>query len=314
MFYQSSSGIALDRNAKRQGAKRQPALPSRGYVVFEGRDGTTIESGFLVATENEEEFRTIESVRITDGTATAQVESIRKGRDANVPAGAISEIVQPRVGVDSVYNPEPTTGGRDRETDAELRARLDRTRRKEGRLVHRLLDIEGVRDVYLDYNDQNSEVDGLPPHCIAPIVWGGDEEEIAQTIMQYKSAGIRSYGEIEVEVPDTKEKTHTIGFSRPEAVPIYVRATVTGEVDYEAIRTRIISFIGETDEDGTEYDGLGINENLIYFQLVHQIGGSAGIINADIEWSTDGVNYHKNDIEIGRTQYATTDWQMVVVE
>lgn len=312
-FYQTADGVSLDKNAHRQGFSRQPEIKARGKVIIEGDDGTRIDAGFIVGTPNEVNFVTTEDVRINGDSVEVEVEAIEAGQDGNVPAGAISEIVTPIVGVSSVVNPEPTSGGRDRETDAELRERIRRVREVEGRLVLQLLDVEGVRDVYLDYNDSSDEVNGLPPHSIAPIVWGGDEEEIAQTIARYKSAGIRSFGDVEITVTDSKTRDHIIGFSRPTVKEIYVKVYVEGSVTPEEVRTAIIAYIGGQDEDGTEYDGLGINEDVIHFRALHEIGKIGSVTNATLEWSTDGSNYHMDDIEIARTEYATTDWQKVDV-
>ncbi|KAB8139257.1 hypothetical protein F9U64_01135 [Gracilibacillus oryzae] len=312
-FVETSEGVALDRNAKRQGATRQQALFARGLLTITGEDNTVINSGFLVETARKIQFQTTETATIVNGSVNVPIRALERGVDGNVEANSITDIVTPRVGVNSVTNSEATSGGREKETDLAFKRRLDRTKKAENRLVFQLLNVEGVIDAFLYENVTMEELNGLPKKSIEPLVWGGNDQEVAQTILRYKAGGMQSFGETYVEVTDSKQQPQMIGFTRPEEVDVYVNATITGNVDLDAVRTKIIEYIGGRDEDGTEYDGLGINDNVIIFQVATHAGTVAGVEDAVIQVSIDGIDYNSNNIVINRKQRAVTDWEKVVV-
>ncbi|SFL81039.1 baseplate J/gp47 family protein [Salibacterium qingdaonense] len=314
-FVETSEGIALNRNAKRQSARRMQPLRSTGSIEITGEEDTVVDSGFVVETSRSIRFRTTESVTISSGgTVTADIEAAERGQQGNVNAGDITEIVNPSPGIDSVTNPEATSGGRDRESDEELRERLDRTRSEENRLVFNLLDVTGVRDVYLDSNETNTTSDGIPPKSIEPVVWGGAEQDVVETIMRYKSGGIQSFGDTQVTVQDSKGRDQAIGYSRPNIVDVYVNITLSGSADQDAIRANIIEYIGGQDADGTEYDGLGIKEDVIAFQALMSAGRDSSAEDITIELSTDGSTYSYDNITINQREYARTDADKVVFQ
>lgn len=63
---------------------------------------------------------------------------------------------------------------------------------------------------------------GRPAKSFEIIVEGGDDTEIAQAIFDSKPAGIQTYGNTSEVIVDQYGKSHTIYFSRPTVVPIYI--------------------------------------------------------------------------------------------
>src|SRR5699024_2421374 len=124
-FFDTAEGVNLDRTAVNNiGIVRRPAEKSIGTATFEGDEGSVIPEGFIITTGDDIPFETTEESEI-DGTGESEVpiQAIEPGTVGNVPAGTITEIINPIVGIDSVINQEGTTGGRDEETDEEFRAR-----------------------------------------------------------------------------------------------------------------------------------------------------------------------------------------------
>ena len=84
---------------------------------------------------------------------------------------------------------------------------------------------------------------------------------------------------------------------------------------YKRIRTDIIKYIGGLDEDGNEYTGLSNGKNVIFLSLLKIIYQTNGI--DDINALNIGINPDDkppmNNVEIGRTQVAVTDFEKVVV-
>jgi hypothetical protein len=65
-------------------------------------------------------------------------------------------------------------------------------------------------------------------------VYGGGaetEQEIAETIWNAKDAGIEAFGSTSKTVTDSQGIDHTVGFSRPTEVPIYMELTVSANED-----------------------------------------------------------------------------------
>ena len=303
-YVSSAEGVSLDRKCQDIGIMRQLATRATGTIQFSGADGTQIFEGFEVQTATGIVFRTTTATTISGGLALAEIEAVVPGASGNVGAGAISRMVRPQAGVTGVTNPDPTSGGRDTETDAQLRERYVRSVSKPGgasaaAIEAALLDIEGVLDAVVRQNVtlETDPATGIPPKAIAPIVWGGDADEIADTLYTVKPAGIQCWGEDEVhEITDSRGVTHTIGFNRPDLVTVNVSATLT-------VDTAIFPPDGD-DQVGAAIEGylsgLALGEDVIYTRIISRIHSVPGII--DIPTLT--VNGGTGNIAIAKTAVA----------
>lgn len=283
---------------------RQLATRATGTIQFSGADGTQIFEGFEVQTATGIVFRTTTATTISGGLALAEIEAVVPGASGNVGAGAISRMVRPQAGVTGVTNPDPTSGGRDTETDAQLRERYVRSVSKPGgasaaAIEAALLDIEGVLDAVVRQNVtlETDPATGIPPKAIAPIVWGGDADEIADTLYTVKPAGIQCWGEDEVhEITDSRGETHIIGFNRPDLVTVNVSATLT--VDAAIFPPDGDDLVGAAIEG--YLSGLALGEDVIYTRIISRIHSVPGII--DIPTLT--VNGGTGNIAIAKTAVA----------
>jgi len=196
-----------------------------GKVLFSGTDRTQVFQGFNVQTATGIVFRTIEAGEIINGSVLLDVEAIEPGITGNVGAGLINKVVSSLSGLTSVSNPEATLGGRDTETDAQLRDRYIRSVAKPGgasnaAIEAALLNIDGVVDAIVRQNEtmELDAITGIPAKSIAPIVFGGDAADITSTLFEVKPAGIQCWGDITHTIPDSHGNDHYIGFTRPETV------------------------------------------------------------------------------------------------
>lgn len=110
--------------------QRQAGNYAAGNVVF-SRTGTTgtvdIPAGTIVSTTSGAKFTTTAAGQITNGNTQSGSISVlanEVGTSYNVPAAAISIIVTPVTGVETVTNSTSTTGGLNAETDDEYRIRF----------------------------------------------------------------------------------------------------------------------------------------------------------------------------------------------
>lgn len=132
MFPQTALGEYLEMHAAQRGLSRKSAVPSAGTLVF-GRSGTLpydilIPKGTVCAVSGEDgpRFETVQEITLPAGTQTVQGPAVSQqgGKESNAAAGAVTLLLTPPAGVETVANPQPFTGGTDGETDEELRKRL----------------------------------------------------------------------------------------------------------------------------------------------------------------------------------------------
>ncbi|MCG7318001.1 baseplate J/gp47 family protein [Brevibacillus laterosporus] len=322
-FVDTAEGVSLERVGKYIGIKKRSSLPAKGEVVLRGEPGTVVPSGFLVGTEADTIFETKQALTF-DETRTGKVEvvAIEPGTKGNVPAHTIVKIVNPIAGVSEVINPESTSEGRDAETDVEFRKRYDDSVSKIGAstldaIQAALLDTPGVRSVLVEHNDTMAYINDRPPKSVEAFVYGGEDEAIANVILNTKSGGIQAYGTTVREAKDIGGNIHNIGYTRVKDSPIYIKVALQTTVKFpidgkEKVRMQIIRYIGGQDEDATEFLGLGIGEEVIYSKVIHYIHNVQGIEDVQLELSQDGINYSKENIKIIRA-VAKTDWKKVVV-
>ena len=119
-FADTSYGEYLTMLAKQYGVIRKEATKAIGVLTVKGTG--TIYAGATFATENGIQFVATENTDIKEN-GQINIEAVTAGNTGNVDAETIKVISMSIPGINSVINSEPTTGGYDEETDAEL---LDR--------------------------------------------------------------------------------------------------------------------------------------------------------------------------------------------
>ena len=229
----NASGANLSSLVQLNGITRLSSEAGVVTLICTGTDDTVIPSGSLVTNAQRTIYYSIdESVTISGGTATATATATATGATESL-SGTLTTIVNPISGWNSVINTEDAEIGRNIETDEELRTRRDNSTLAPSQSVvesiyGNLADIEGVEfaRVYVNETDETDER-GIPSHSIAPIVVGGDDETIAETIFNRKSAGIKSFGNTLVTVVDSQEFSYPISFIRPTDVDIYLTVNIT---------------------------------------------------------------------------------------
>ena len=296
-FIDTATDRDLDKVVKYVGIQRRAAVPASGEVEFEGEEGIEVPENFLVETEDGVQFFTAESINI-DGPTKCPVEAIEPGVAGNVQPGTITEITNPLPGLDSVNNPEETSGGLDTETDPELRDRyMESVAIAGGSTVHgilgRLLDTDGVRGAEVRMNtNMDDKLDGpwtLPPKSVHCIVLGGEDEDVADTIFEAKPAGIESFGDESVMVLDLSGHYHGINFSRAEVVEVELDVSIWTDEEFpedgkDKIKKALIQYIGGEDEEGNIYAGLNLGKYVKNSQMIKEIYRAVdGIRDVEVE-------------------------------
>lgn len=265
-----------------------------GFVVtFAGDDGKQ-EQPILVEDINtliNGGAVTITITETTPGEYQAQVncQAITTGPTiAN--ALTLTVIDNPVSGLTRVFNPEDAVIGRNIETDAEAR-----NRRRNRLQISLAGPLEAIRSALLKLNDDTgaielesvvlfenitiiTDVRGIPPKAFEAFVYqaGGAtarDQEIADAIWASKPAGIESHGDVSKTATDSQGLPHTIKFSRPDEVDIYLILDLTVDSNYPAD--------GDAQVEAVMVawgNALGVGQDVIVFPaLVAQLDNISGI-------------------------------------
>ena len=208
----------------------QAQITEEGFTVT--ADGDTL----TISCDSERKSNTLSlSENLTTKTVSCLVtfHSEEYGKIV-LPAGSITEIVTTVVGFESCTNLSSPTYGRLRETDIEFRqSYLQKIASRSTMMLESIVAgiLENVENVQSasGYENDSSETDeyGRPPHTIEMVVDGGSDVDIAAQILKNKAAGIGTYGDVVVDVPDMFGGVIKVRFNRPENVYVWLKINVS---------------------------------------------------------------------------------------
>ncbi len=243
-----------------------------------------------------------------DESTPVAVESVQTGP---IPALAytLTDIVNPVSGWDAVSNLTDADAGLDEETDAEFRVRRLAALQGLGNATPDairgdLLIVEGVLSVTVFENGTDvTDGGGRPPHSIECLVDGGATVDIAQAIWDSKAGGIATFGGVSDAATDNQGTSHTMNFSRPTDIDIYLDITLTVDGDYPAdgdAQVEAAVLLYATD--------LLIGEDVIvYPYLVGSFQDIPGILTVVIDIGTSPAPSGDANIAIAETERAKFD-------
>lgn len=93
------------------------------------------------------------------------------------------------------------------------------------KIISHVLAVDGVADVFGAQNVTNiTDANGLPPHSFEIVVYptAGLEDAIGLAIWNSQPAGIEPWGTTSVTIEDTQGVEHSIGYSVPEEIEIFI--------------------------------------------------------------------------------------------
>ncbi|MEG1562542.1 MAG: baseplate J/gp47 family protein [Bacteroides sp.] len=321
-FIDTAVGHSLYNLGRTIGLKLLGAQKSVGYLTFTGDSGTEVPEGYLAETVAGMQYITLRSGVITNGTVILPASSVIPGPDSNTAENTIHIITNPKSGITSVTNAKPFDGGRNTETDTEFRERYYLSVDFAGgvnidAIVAEIYEsVEAVIAVTGDENDTDGvSSHGLPPHSIEIVAYGGLDEEIATAIYKRKAAGIQTFGNTSVDVISTTGTIHSIRFSRPTPVNVWIKVynLVTDKTfpldGVERIKQCLVAYVGANTRGG-----LNIGQTVVCITLPTEVLKVLGVVDFDLQISSDGSNYSQNNIMIATREKAVTDESMVMVK
>ena len=156
------------------------ATRAKSRIQITASTETTIPQAWGVETVDGKKFVTLnaEDLKIQKGKTELDVISLNVGKENNVNVGQITKMTSIISGISSVTNTLPAVGGKDKETDTELRERyLKRIDRKssfttEG-IKNYILENTNVQKCQVIENDTDlTDSDGRPLTHMKQSVWG----------------------------------------------------------------------------------------------------------------------------------------------
>lgn len=230
VFAQTSSGEYLEKRCVEFGIYRKDGTKATGQVTFTGSNGVLIPIGTTIQTLGGLQFKTLADVTITNNTVIANIEASNIGNAYNLPSSTIIQLPVQIVGVTSVNNANPTTGGTNIETDTELLSRLllkVQTPATSGNMGHYKLwatEVNGVGDAIVipTWNG---------PGTVKVIILDSNKHTPTKTIIDNVIANIESYRPIGA----------TVTVQGAIEVPININATLqlASGADINTVKTQI---------------------------------------------------------------------------
>jgi len=229
-------GNGLSSVVKINGIKRESPSNSTSEQLIVGEAFTPIVNGMVGDGANT--WALPASVIIPFGGSITVTATCMTTGAIQAAADTITRILTPTRGWQSTNNASAATVGAPVEADPQLRQRQTTSTALPSKsifdgTVGAVENLPGVTKVQPYENDTGTtDGNGIPAHSIAFVVEGGDDTQIAQTILLKKGPGCRTYGSTAVVVLDVNGIEKTIYFSRPVIQTIGVQVNMTALANF----------------------------------------------------------------------------------
>ena len=223
-----ATGSWLEQRVAYAGLMRRGA--SYSYlrsVILTGEPNTHLYSGIVVSDQNKVRWVLTSDIQLdSNGSGRADFRSEQLG-SFNLAKNTTLTIETVTLGLTNAVTLENAEVGVEEETDAQLRERFLFSRTKNAQnsaeaitaKIAALSDIKQVR--VLENNTAQLDALGVEPHSLDVIVYGGDDEEIANVIYQNKGAGVGLQGNTLINLKKDGE-TRPIRFDKVSLVDIQI--------------------------------------------------------------------------------------------
>ena len=267
-----ASGIFQDALGSIYFLTRKTAQPTTVTCQLTGLQGTVIPLGSLIQNADGYKLASIEAVTIgADGNATAEFQTLESGPIA-IGEETCTKIITVIAGWDTVNNSAAGVPGQLIETRQEFEKRrvLSVAKNSHGSrlsLQGAVSALDGVVDcLVLENKNKYSMVKQgvyVGSHSVAVCVYGGNEDDIAETIYNKLDAGCGTYGNTSVSYTSEDGVVNTYQIERPTPTNVYVNVTInktnsTSEDVVNQVKKAIYDdFLGNDPNSGNVRRGMG---------------------------------------------------------
>jgi len=304
-----ATGDRLTAMCRETGTNRKAATASRALMTVTLAAGTYGVGALVVHVQGDPtaRFSNISSITTAGATLTGQIFDCETLGAVRANPATLTVIADPIVGFSNPTNPAEAVLGLEEEADYALRVRqkAELARRGSHTVDAIRVDIADVTDVTfvrVIENDTNATVDSIPAHAFETIVLGGTTQAIVDALLLAKPAGIQAYGTTSGTAVDTQGVSHTLAFTRPTEIPIFLDLAVTvlsgAYAGDAALKTALTDWADAN---------LGVGTDVLLSRLVYICLGVAGVVDASAEiGSAYGVTSAANFV-VGSREIATLD-------
>lgn len=309
-FPNTASGVSLDRLCVFAGINRNTAIAATHQIEVTGTVGYTIYAGFLVSTDDNITFYSANDYVIDEtGKVNIEVDCTQAGLIGNVAVGSITTIVNPDANIISIDHKKIISYGEDEETDTALRQRFSFAIAGAGScntdsIRAAILRVPTVLSVSIIENtNDTTDSQGRPPHSFQTYVYGGEDyhNQIAQAIFSKAPIGIKSYGDISVNLLDHGGFSHTIKFSHTTNINLKLRVSIKitnvfADDGKSKIANNLSSYV----------NNLGVGQEVIISSLygyIHAVNGVEEVTSITIS-KDGGTTYTNNNVDISINEVA----------
>lgn len=313
-----ASGDPLDAIGALIGVPREAATKSTVLAnvnvgaAFSQAPGTMVAS---VSGNPSARFVNVDTVAsVGGGTLTGIRFEAESTGPTEAPSGTLTVIANPVSGWNSITNPLDADIGKLIESDQAYRLRqIAELARVGSTTVDAIradtLAVDGVESVTVLENDTDTtNGDGLTPHSVEAIVLGGTDADVARAIFESKAGGIKAGGTDSESVTDSQGRVHSIGFTRPDEIEIYLEITVYVDAALWAGATATKAALVEWSQAN-----LAVGEDVIKQRIAAVIMGLDGVTDVDVTGidnvtpTVTSTNYAIGIREIARLDSARID-------
>ncbi|WP_180994639.1 baseplate J/gp47 family protein [Clostridium sp. chh4-2] len=316
-FPSSARGQNLDRLCAFAGVVRDPATEAMLNVRFIGNAGAVIPAAFCVSGGGQTFYVDQDYTVGVDGTVECNARCSESGTAGNLKLGTELSIVNPDADLERVELLGITAYGQERENDTSLRIRFGESIAGSGSAtidairgaISRVALVDGVA---ITENDTEQMVDGRPPHSFECYVLAPESQDqlIGDAIFSKKPLGIKSVGEVEVQVLDEGNKPHVVRFSRTVKRMVYIRAKILTNQFFES------NGIGQIKDSLLEYINNLANGGSVYlsslYGYIHEIHGVVNV--QELLVSNNGTNFSSSNILIEDYEVARSAAENIEIE
>ena len=251
---------------------RKTAQPTTVTCQLTGLQGTIIPQGSMIQNEDGFKLISIEAATISaDGTASAEFQTVDSG-PITIGAETCTKIITVIAGWDTVTNAAAGVPGQLIETRQEFEKRRSLSVAKNSHgsrlaLQGAVSALDGVVDcLVLENRNKYSMVKQgvyIGSHSVAVCVYGGNNDEIAETIYNKIDAGAGTYGNTSVSYTSEDGVVNTYQIERPTPTDIYINVTInqtasTSQNVVNEIKQAVYNdFLGNDPNSGNTRRGMG---------------------------------------------------------
>lgn len=321
-----AEGTSLEALAALTGTQKAAATKSTVVGKLNLAAGKTVAAGAIASVAGNSSARFVTLVdAVNSGGSAADVSVTMEAETAGqvvANAGTLTVIETAQAGWNSITNDNDAEIGADAEDDAALRIRREQELRRSGAaavdaIKADLLALENVTSVRVFENTTDvTDSDGMPPHSVEALVVGGTANAIAQAIWDAKSAGIEDQGNTSGTAQDSDGVSHTVEFSRPVEVSLYLIFYLTKNTD------PLVGPIYPADGDAQvklaiatwAQANMGIGDDLILAQMYATLFTVSGVSDVTlIKAGTAPAPSGTSNVVIGSRSIGTIDVDNVTV-